>query len=155
MIQKLSQSQIQAKREKGLCFYCDAKYIPGHKCKASAYILIVPDSEEFIGEELSNSDSLQEPKENSQLIDTPQIILHAMSGILMPQTLKFKGSIGKLNVHILVDGGSTYNFLQSRIVSLLNLQVSTKRPFDVMVGNREALKCEGLCAAVSVHEMMW
>ena len=78
-----------------------------------------------------------------------------MLGILMPQTLKFKGSIGKLNVHILVDGGSTHNFLQSRIVSLLNLQVSTKRPFDVMVGNREVLKCEGLCAAVSVHEMMW
>ena len=51
----------------------------------------------------------------------------------------------------MVDGGSTHNFLQSRIVSLLNLQVSTRRPFDVMVGNGDVLKCEGLCAAVPVQ----
>ena len=69
----------------------------------------------------------------------------------MPQTLKFKGSIGKLNVHILVDGWNTYNFLQSRIISLLNLLVSTRRPFNFMVGNGEVLKCEGLCAVVPIQ----
>ena len=36
-------SQIQAKREKGLCLYCDEKYTFSHKCKPLAHVLIVPD----------------------------------------------------------------------------------------------------------------
>lgn len=126
-IQKLSQSQIQAKREKGLCLYCDEKYIVGHKCKASAHILIILDSEVLNLEEDVDSDELCSSNEISERIDTPQISLYAMSGVLMPQTLKFKGSIGRLNVNILIDRGSTHNFLQSRVVSLLNLQVTNRK----------------------------
>ena len=127
MIQKLSQSQIQAKRDEGLCFYYDEKYTIGDKCRASTHVLIVPDSEELILEDVNEGESLQEQEEGNEVIDTPQISLHAMSGILMPQTLKFKGSIRKLSVQILVDGGSTHNFLQSRVVSMLNLKGSSKR----------------------------
>ena len=88
MIQKLSQSQIQAKREKGLCFYCDDKYTIGHKCKASAHILIIPDLKTLNLEEDTDSESLQSLEEESEMVETPQISLHAMLGILMPQTLK-------------------------------------------------------------------
>ena len=49
-----------------------------------------------------------------------------------------------------MDEGSTHNFLQSRVVSLLNLIVSSRKQFDVMVGNGEVLKCEGLCSAIPV-----
>ena len=51
----------------------------------------------------------------------------------------------------MVDGGSNHNFLQSKVVSVLNLQVYSKKQFDFMVGNREVLKCEGLCSAVLVQ----
>ena len=85
------------------------------------------------------------------MIETPQISLHAMSGIVMPQTLKFKGFIGELNVSVLVDGGSTHNFLESRVVALLQLPITNQKQFDVMVGNGEVLKCEGLCTAVPIH----
>ena len=107
MIQKLSQSQIQAKREKGLCFYCDEKYTVGHKCRVLAHVLIVPDSKELNLEDVNEGESLQEQEERSEVIDAPQISLHGMLGILMPQKLKFKGSTGKLSVQILVNGGST------------------------------------------------
>ena len=103
------------------------KYIFGHKCKASAHILIIPDSEtsqlegDFVPE---HTVSLEE---EADMNETPQISLHAMSSILMPQTLKFKCSIGKMNVNILIDRGSTHNFLQSKVVSLLNLPISSKK----------------------------
>ena len=82
---------------------------------------------------------------------TPHISLHAMSGILLPQTLKFRGSIGKLDVSVLVDGGSTHNFIQSRVVSILNLPITFDKHFAVMVGNGEILKCEGLCTAIPIR----
>ena len=47
------------------------------------------------------------------VVSTPQISLHAMSGVFFPQTLKFKASIANLEVYVLVDGGSTHNFIQS------------------------------------------
>ena len=116
-IQKLSQSQIQAKRKKGLCFYCDEKYIFRHKCKASIHILIVPDSEQIVGEEIIEDDNIVAQQNGQEILEmvvpTPQISLHAMSGVFLPQTLKFRGSINNLDVCVLVDRGSTHNFIQS------------------------------------------
>ena len=123
----------------------------GHKCKALAHVLIVPESKDLGEEEEGEIASLENQKVDSELPITPHISLHALSGILMPQTLRFKGFIGRLNVQILVDKGSTHNFLQSKVVALLNLIVSTKRLFDVMVGNGEVLKCEGLCSDIPVQ----
>ena len=151
IIQKLSQSQIQANREKGLCFYYDEKYTMGYRCKASAHVLIVPDSEDFGLEDEVEIEVLRNPEEEIELYNTPHISLHAMSGIVMPQTLRFKGFIGKMNVQVLVDGARKHNFLQSRVVSLLNLRVSSRKQFDVMVGNGEILKFEGLCSAILVQ----
>ena len=52
---------------------------------------------------------------------------------------------------MLVDGGSTHNFIQSRIVSMLNLCITTNKHFEVMVGNGETLKCEGMCVVVPIR----
>lgn len=41
-----------------------------------------------------------------------QISLHALTGMVMPQKIHFKGFIGKTEIKILVDRGSTYKFLQ-------------------------------------------
>lgn len=44
-IQKLTWAQIQARREKGLCFYCDDKSVLVIKCRAATHVLTVSDSE--------------------------------------------------------------------------------------------------------------
>ena len=154
-IQTLSQSQIQEKREKGLFFYCDEKYSFGHKCKASVHVLITPDVEEG-GEDdglWEDSDDMQQ--EDQEMVTTgettPHISFHAMSGVFLPQTLKFRGVIGKLDVSVLIDGGSTHNFIQSRVVFVLNLPITFDKQFEVMVGNGEILYCERLCSAVPIR----
>ena len=74
-----------------------------------------------------------------------------MSGVFLPQTLKFKGSIGRMEVYVLMDGGSTHNFIQSKIVSMLNLPITNKKQFEVMVGNGETLRCEGMYTTIPIH----
>ena len=113
MVQKFSQSQIQAKRKWGFYFYYDDNYIAGHKCKATAHVLIILDSDDFPSKEIEAVEGIPEIKEQDVLIETLQISLHAMSRIVMPHTLKFKGSIGELNVSVLMDGGSTHNFFSN------------------------------------------
>ena len=135
-----------------LCFYCDEKYNFGHKCKAIAQILIIPNSEEGFDEELPVRESfLFDERIDQREVATPQISLHAMTGILMPQTLKFTGCIGKSEVQILVDRGSIHNFLQSKVVSMLQLLVTFDRKFEVMVGNGEKMTYEGMCSAIPIQ----
>ena len=72
----------------------------GHRCKALAHILIVLDLEDCEEEEDEGVDPEASTKteEEMGLYHTPHISLHAMSGIVLPKTLRFKGFIGKMHV---------------------------------------------------------
>lgn len=39
-VKKLSSAEVQLRREKGLCFTCDEKYSPGHKCPNKQYLFL-------------------------------------------------------------------------------------------------------------------
>lgn len=50
----LSQEEMSDRRSKGLCYYCDEKYTPGHYLKhkkTQLYTLEVDDNEEFLDAE--------------------------------------------------------------------------------------------------------
>ena len=144
-----------SKCEKGLCFYSDEKYSFSHKCKASVHVLITPDVEEGGEDDCIWEDSDEVLQVDHEVVamgeTTPHISFYAMSGVFLPQTLKFRGSIGKIDISVLVDGSSTHNFIQSRVVSVLNLPITFNKQFEVMVGNVEILHCEGLCTAVPIR----
>ena len=40
-----TKAEVQARREKGLCFHCDDKYSLGHRCKRELQIMIVHEDE--------------------------------------------------------------------------------------------------------------
>ncbi|KAJ0078810.1 hypothetical protein Patl1_22867 [Pistacia atlantica] len=37
--QRISYDEMKARRDKGLCYYCDDKFGPGHKCKTRTFVL--------------------------------------------------------------------------------------------------------------------
>ena len=45
---RLTDAEFQARREKGLCFHCEEKFQPGHKCKKQLNILLVHDEDEDV-----------------------------------------------------------------------------------------------------------
>jgi hypothetical protein len=40
-VKRLTPMELQARREQGLCYNCDDKYVKGHRCKHSFHLLIV------------------------------------------------------------------------------------------------------------------
>ncbi|GJS55796.1 hypothetical protein Tco_0629158 [Tanacetum coccineum] len=43
---RLTDSELQAKRAKGLCYRCDKKFAPGHRCPSqSLHVLLVDESD--------------------------------------------------------------------------------------------------------------
>ncbi|KAJ0046419.1 hypothetical protein Pint_05639 [Pistacia integerrima] len=49
---------------------------------------------------------------------------------------------------VLVDGGSTPNFIQERLATYLGLTISTSPNFHVMIGNGDTMCCVGVCSRV-------
>ena len=102
-----------------LCYNCDEKYFSGHKCKEQKLFMAisedVPEEDVTIPlvEDPSLPDATQEPT-NPPKVD-PLISLHALIGFSAPQTLKLIGYIKHRKVIILVDSGSTHNFIHCRI----------------------------------------
>ncbi|MCH80169.1 transposon Tf2-1 polyprotein, partial [Trifolium medium] len=64
-----------------------------------------------------------------------QLGLHTMNGSHTAHTMRVVGSIDTHPVHILVDGGSSLNFIKTNIAHSLGLTVSPSPTLKVLVGN--------------------
>lgn len=112
-----------------MCYYCDEKYSPGHKCKEPRFFQIDDihhnSSEQappFEGPEEEDEDN----QPNNELLATPEelvISLHALAEISSPQTLKIKGFIKHRLLVVLIDGGSTHNIIHQRFIEVVHFFV--------------------------------
>jgi hypothetical protein len=117
-IKRLTPAELQARREKGLCYNCEEKFVTGHRCKRLFHLLIVdPTSEDSSLQSLEHEDFLDPLTTETQdpVSDPAQISFHALMGHTIPQTLRVMGHIQQSPIAVLVDSGSTRNFLQDRI----------------------------------------
>jgi hypothetical protein len=137
---------------KGLCYNCDDKYFPGHKCKEHNIFMVVTEdiSEEDVVvppvEELPPPSDLTPPSDPPDV--DPVISLNSLTGFSAPQTLKLIGYIKNRKVIILVDSGSTHNFIHRRISQEVNCYICVVNNFQIMIANGGSMKCGGRCENV-------
>ncbi|TXG69870.1 hypothetical protein EZV62_004805 [Acer yangbiense] len=80
--------------------------------------------------------------------ETPEISLQAMIGSSNPQTMHIRGVIQTKKVVLLVDSGSTHNFLNENVAAKMGLSPTEATRFEVVVANGEKLASKGLCKGV-------
>ena len=66
---------------------------------------------------------------------SPTISCNALAGITTPQTLKIEGHIKKRKVIVLIDLGSTHNFIHYKVANELNCFIYPALECQVMVAN--------------------
>ena len=140
-IKRLSAEELAVRRDQGLCYHCDDKWSPGHRCKSRLHLFIAD-------EDILSPDPFPEPDPDPTLIS--QISLNAMEGSPTPQTFRLYGSIGHHRVIILVDGGSSHNFIQTRLARFLHLPTASTTPLRVMVGNGHTLDCDTVSPQITL-----
>ena len=108
-----TQEEKDERRRKGLCVWCGVKYVFGHRCfRSQLYQLLVEDIDDKEGEAeefIDCSDSMEELGQN--VGDQPTISLHALIGTNDYQTMRMQGKIKNQCLIMLVDTGSTHNFI--------------------------------------------
>jgi hypothetical protein len=146
-IQKLTRAEMAERQLKGLCYNCDDKYFPGHKCKEQNLFMAIS---EDIQEDDDDTSPVPESPETSEInppsdppAEEPIISLNALTGFSAPQTLKLIGYIKHRKVIILVDSGSTHNFIHRRIAQETHCYIHAVNNFQIMIANGGSMKCGG------------
>ena len=142
-IQRLSPTEMKEHRDKGLCFNCDEKFAPGHRCK-NLFLIEGCWPEEDSGEEIGD---IKEKEDNDEL----EISLHAMAGSSTPQTMQIHGVINQQSLVVLINSGSTHNFIEERLAEKLGLTYNMEERFNVKVACGERISCKGRCIGVQVR----
>ena len=80
----------------------------------------------------------------------PTISYNALTGITTPQTLTIEGHIKKKNVIVLIDLGSTNNFIHCKVAKELNCFLYPAPECQVMVANGGTITCSGKCHIINL-----
>nr|GEZ72234.1 putative mitochondrial protein [Tanacetum cinerariifolium] len=92
----LTQKELEDKRANGQCFYCDQKFVPGHKCSGQLHsikVIAEGDLDNYIdGDDETYKDCVGDMV---GVIDSLQITLNALSGLNSYQTMRVRGRVSK------------------------------------------------------------
>ena len=155
-VRTLTPAQVEERKAKGLCFRCDERFTPGHRCsKPIGSVMLIDGLEEDdevagdgeYAEEVHGEDMEEGAEEDIQA----EISMHAYSGTSAPRTLRVDGLVRKHCVHILIDSGSTHNFLDERLVRKMGLDAEPTAGFEVAIGDGTKLRAESLCRRVGIR----
>lgn len=140
---------IASRWERGLCFNYDEKFHRGHPYASKVFLFITEEE----NPSLPNIEAFDQPPDPPDPVDSypTQINFNSLAGNVAPETLRFLGLVGDYTVVLLVDGGSTHNFIQHQLVTQLGLLPCSTTPLRVMVGNRQQLECTCVCEAITVE----
>lgn len=128
---RLSWDELKKICSLGLCFSCDEKYTPEHRCKQPQLFIM----------ESENDEAEEEKTEEEESGQAPEITLHALSGWDTSTTLRLHPKLRGQGLVALVDIGSTHNFIGEKVAQGLKLKEMMMKPFDVQVTNGSPLIC--------------
>ncbi|CAA0835688.1 Uncharacterized mitochondrial protein AtMg00860 [Striga hermonthica] len=130
-VKNISRAEMKERRLKGLCYNCDDKWSPSHKC-ANLFLIYVGSDEDL--------EEIPEPLEEEELtIQGDASSLNALAGSDSPRSLRIWGRINEKRVHVLIDSGSTHNFIRPEVAECLRLPVKPIAPFKGYVGSGDSL----------------
>nr|GMC60966.1 retrotransposon-related protein [Ipomoea batatas] len=146
-IRKYTAAEIREKRDKGLCFRCDQKYFQGHRCKERFLLLIGDEDDETVE---GDPVVVEDYHTDEEVISGDVSVLNTMTGPRNPRSLRLTGNIKGSSCLVLIDSGSTHNFINPAIVERLQLPTKSIKPFQVYIGNGDTLGCQHVCPGVEV-----
>ncbi|KAL5831742.1 hypothetical protein ACOSQ4_017096 [Xanthoceras sorbifolium] len=102
---RITSQEAKERREKGLCYYCDDRFVLGHRCQRPQLFMI----EDTVLEEDLPEEALEHVGSAENIL--PEVSFHAITGTEHPQTIRAHGTLKGKEVTVLIDGGSPHNFV--------------------------------------------
>ncbi|XP_074346521.1 uncharacterized protein LOC141685312 [Apium graveolens] len=137
---------------KGLCYYCDQPYDRSHICQfkeAQLFTVEIPGNNGDLMRYEMSEESSENEVEEEEAIEDPKMSVNALSENQGFHTMRVRGVVGNAVVHILIDSGSTRNFLDIEMAKKLKCQCVTIPHQAVTVADGNHLACQQMCKSFS------
>ena len=139
---RLSSKEMDERRQKGICLWCEEKFVSGHKCKKKQFNMLTVVDEDGLMEEDIEEDGGILPVNDSV---APQLSLHAINDTCGFQTMRIRGHGGARTLFLLLDSGSTHNFMDNKVVKQLGCILKAIPELKITVANGNDLLCNEVC----------
>jgi hypothetical protein len=129
---------MRYRKSKGLCFKCGGKWGPQHKCPSSVPLNMIEEVWHML------SDGLEEPADPSSDSDPDELMAlsdQAVHGTTAAHTLRLYAYIQQKPSIILVDSGSSHNFISERVAANLQPWTPLQSSLSVRVADGSLLPC--------------
>lgn len=117
LIKSVRNQEFNERRAKRLCFQCDEKFVPGHKCKNKKLYQCKVDDE---GEDVQNSNNVDEEEPNLEQV-THHITINILEGVYGFHTPRVIGKVDKHPLFIMVDSST---IIPLTLIQLLSYNVT-------------------------------
>ncbi|KAJ8459415.1 hypothetical protein OPV22_032341 [Ensete ventricosum] len=126
---KVDKRRASQRSAKELCWYCDEPWSREHHCKKGRLLMIEPAEDE----DNETYEEALEPKEETMEEESQpdNYAVHALVGYSNPQMMKVGGLLKQQLITVLINTGSTNNFLNSKVAARLALQIEGCNKLDV------------------------
>ncbi|CAN6583033.1 unnamed protein product [Malus baccata var. baccata] len=132
------------KKERGECWFCNDKWVMGHKCGLKQLLMMdVMDSEVMAG-------SIEEDHPELQHMELSECAFYGTQGSSTVQTMKVFSQINGHPVKILLNSGSSHNFVDSKLLKQWGWQAATTKAFEVMIVDGGKVTSSGCCKNVAL-----
>nr|KAJ0215263.1 hypothetical protein LSAT_V11C300156310 [Lactuca sativa] len=145
-VRRLTDKKLQHKKEKGLCYRCDDKWNPGHKCKKKELSVLLMQEEEEEEEEEPQTEELVTPDQATTILSG--ICLNSVLGMTNPKTLKLRGTLVDTEVVVFIDLGATHNFMSLAVIKKLHIPITPTAGFGVSLGTGKTVSSRGRCQGI-------
>jgi len=105
--------------------------------------------EEVKDAEVEEPEGEEEVAGAEQQEEAPLLSLNALNGISTYQTMRITGRVKNTPLYILIDSGSTHNFLDLGTAKRLHYNIKKIPPLQVVVANGQHLQCAAMCKGFS------
>lgn len=84
-----------------------------------------------------------------------ELCINSVVGLTNPGTMTVKGKIKGTEVIVLIDCGTTHNFIAKNLVTSLKLSLKEMSNYGVILRSGVAVKGKGICGQVNVSVGEW
>lgn len=128
------------RKAKGLCYKCGGKWGPQHKCPTSVPLNMIEEVWQLMAEPMEASSHA--PTVHSDSDDELMAIsAPALGGTTSSKTFKLMAFIKQHQCVILVDSGSTHNFISEQLAASLSPWSALASPMSVKIADGATILC--------------
>ncbi|XP_019451923.1 PREDICTED: uncharacterized protein LOC109354024 [Lupinus angustifolius] len=128
----LTPAYMNERRAKGLCYFCDEMYTPEHSLSHKKLQIHLLEVDELEDEEVGSGRDQETVLSSSE---EPHISVNALTGVANFNTMRVTGRYNKKPLDILIDSGSTHNFLDRQVAERIGCRIEELQPILVTVAD--------------------